>query len=85
MSVQTVQPSPPTIDKPAAKPPRAATKQKTTETPAPALLSYDGKPIDEESIRYCAYLKWEAAGRPQCDGVGFWLDAERDILDHGQP
>ncbi len=28
-----------------------------------------------------AYLKWEQAGRPEGDGVYFWLEAEREIKD----
>lgn len=35
-------------------------------------------PADE--IRLCAYYKWEAAGRPEGDGLDFWLDAERELL-----
>jgi hypothetical protein len=34
----------------------------------------------EETIRLCAYTKWEAAGRPLGDGVQFWLEAEQDLL-----
>ena len=27
-----------------------------------------------------AYEKWEAAGKPQGDGIPFWLEAERELL-----
>jgi hypothetical protein len=27
-----------------------------------------------------AYLRWEAAGRPACDGIQFWLEAETELL-----
>jgi hypothetical protein len=37
-----------------------------------------GKPVAEE-VRLRAYLKWEAAGRPIGDGIGFWVDAEREL------
>lgn len=32
----------------------------------------------EETIRLRAYELWEAAGRPEGDGVPFWLEAERE-------
>jgi hypothetical protein len=53
---------------------------------APATLT--GKPVTgapqrlipgEEEIRFRAYLKWEAAGRPVGDGQQFWLEAEREV------
>jgi hypothetical protein len=31
------------------------------------------------AIRELAYLKWEAAGFPEGDGIDFWLDAEREV------
>jgi hypothetical protein len=36
--------------------------------------------VDEQAIRELAYFKWEAAGRPEGDGVQFWLAAERDLM-----
>lgn len=33
----------------------------------------------EDSIRERAYLLWEAAGRPDGDGVEFWLKAEEEL------
>jgi hypothetical protein len=30
-------------------------------------------------VRHAAYLRWIAAGRPECDGVEFWLAAEREL------
>jgi len=38
-------------------------------------------PIDacEDAIRVRAYRIWEAAGYPTGDGVGFWLEAEREF------
>ena len=37
----------------------------------------------EEKIRCLAYEKWEAAGRPACDGVEFWLQAEQECTQNG--
>ena len=33
----------------------------------------------EDQIRELAYLKWEAAGYPQGDGVDYWLQAEEEL------
>jgi len=33
----------------------------------------------EDSIREKAYLLWEAAGRPEGDGVEFWIQAEEEL------
>ena len=38
------------------------------------------KAAAEEQIRILAYQKWEAAGKPESDGVRFWLEAEREFL-----
>jgi hypothetical protein len=38
------------------------------------------KRLEEAWIRQRAYHKWEAAGRPPGDGVNFWLEAEREML-----
>jgi Protein of unknown function (DUF2934) len=43
------------------------------------------KSIIDESIRSLAYQKWEAAGRPDSDGISFWLDAEREFLQEECP
>ena len=36
------------------------------------------KPL-EDRIRELAYQKWEDAGCPPGDGVGFWLAAEQEV------
>jgi hypothetical protein len=41
-------------------------------TPARALVS-------EQQIRVAAYMRWEAAGKPEGDGTHFWLEAEREL------
>jgi hypothetical protein len=33
----------------------------------------------EEATRVRAYQKWEQAGRPEGDGVPFWLEAESEL------
>jgi hypothetical protein len=33
----------------------------------------------EEEIRARAHSLWEAAGRPEGDGVQFWLEAEKEL------
>lgn len=33
----------------------------------------------EDKIRDFAYQKWQAAGRPEGDGMEFWLEAEREL------
>jgi hypothetical protein len=41
---------------------------------------HKGKAKSPEVIRVWAYQKWEAAGKPTGDGVNFWLEAERELL-----
>jgi hypothetical protein len=33
----------------------------------------------DECIRDRAYLKWQEAGCPECDGLQFWLEAEQEL------
>jgi hypothetical protein len=33
----------------------------------------------EDAIRNKAYLLWEEAGRPECDGTEFWIEAEKQL------
>jgi hypothetical protein len=44
-----------------------------------AAPSRNGQPVLVEEIRKIAYQKWERAGKPDGDGVNFWLDAEREL------
>lgn len=37
------------------------------------------KLVSDEDIRLCAYQKWEAAGKPDGDGIQFWLEAEQAL------
>ena len=60
---------------------------KPKQKAVPQILSgtgEDNKPTKrhdgaEERIRRLAYMKWEAAGRPDGDGMSFWLKAEREL------
>lgn len=36
--------------------------------------------VSEDDIRLYAYQKWENAGKPAEDGIRFWLEAEREVL-----
>jgi hypothetical protein len=46
-----------------------------------AIANNDGQygKVFEEAVRVNAYYKWELAGKPQGDGVRFWLEAENDL------
>jgi DUF2934 family protein len=44
-----------------------------------AYQIHSGQPISETAIRLCAYRMWETAGKPEGDGVPFWLEAERAL------
>jgi hypothetical protein len=32
-----------------------------------------------EAIRHHAYGKWETAGKPEGDGIAFWLESEKEL------
>jgi len=65
---------------------KRVTKSRATTPTKPVVISDgDVKPVNDTvaadvSVRITAYLKWEAAGRPEGDGVSFWLEAERELL-----
>ena len=46
-------------------------------TPIAAGAEHNGQPASLDDIRLAAYLKWEAAGKPICDGTTFWFEAEQ--------
>jgi hypothetical protein len=60
-------------------PSNPAAKAKATPAPSVPLIVPDGQPTSEDQIRYGAYFRWEAAGRPDGDGVDFWLDSENEL------
>jgi hypothetical protein len=35
--------------------------------------------LSQDAVRLRAYFKWQAAGRPEGDGIAFWLQAEREL------
>ena len=39
------------------------------------------KPASDPAIWRRAFQQWEAAGNPAGDGVRFWWEAEREMLD----
>ena len=51
-----------------------AQKRKTTADTSPPPIQRQ-----EDEIRQCAFLLWEAAGQPPGDGVNFWYEAERRL------
>ena len=72
---------PATLAKPASAKP--AIKSKSTVASGSAGQTQAGKSVSEEAIRLRAHQNWEAAGKPDGDGVRFWWEAEREIL-HGK-
>jgi len=50
------------------------------EVPCCEHTTHEGQSVCEDQIRERAYLKWEAAGYPEGDGVEFWLSAEQELL-----
>ena len=69
--------------KDATSSPAVADKPTTPTKPVVASVDHAHKEhlTLEENIRMCAYRKWEAAGRPAGDGVQFWLEAERELVE----
>ena len=47
--------------------------------PITSAAEPDGHFVSPDEIRMAAYLKWEAAGRPESDGVQFWSEAEQEL------
>jgi hypothetical protein len=47
---------------------------------APGHQTQTDKPASDPAIWRRAYQKWEAAGNSAGDGVQFWWEAEREIL-----
>ena len=51
--------------------------------PVPRMVpaTADRQQPSPDEIRMAAYHRWESAGKPPGDGVHFWLEAERALLD----
>ncbi len=73
-TVEKVVPSKPTAGKPVTGP---------AGTSAPVAKSKEAleKEALEGVIRVRAYEKWVKTGRPSGNGISFWLEAEREILE----
>jgi hypothetical protein len=41
--------------------------------------------LSEDAIRPLAYMKWEAAGKPEGDDLRFWLEAKREASQKRRP
>lgn len=52
----------------------------SAKSPSESEQIQKGKAKSQEAVRVRAYKKWEAAGKPKGDGVNFWLEAEREVL-----
>jgi hypothetical protein len=63
---RTVKPTGPVTSTPACEPPV------TESAPQNGCIS-------DEDVRRAAYLKWEAAGKPEGDGTNFWLEALQEL------
>ena len=60
--------------------PSLTAKSKAPAAPGPAIPPQHVPVPHHDAVRNRAYLKWEAAGMPDGDGVNFWLEAERELL-----
>lgn len=68
------------VAKPVATPMPAMAVQPSRDGPiCKAALPELPMPVPPEVIRQRAYEKWENAGRPDGDGLRFWLEAEREL------
>jgi hypothetical protein len=63
-----------------ATPVKPVSERQAVATPGDAPTVRAGQRVSEDEIRLCAYLKWEAAGKPPGHGTCFWVDAERELL-----
>lgn len=52
----------------------------SAKSPGESEQVQKGTAKSQEVIRVHAYQKWEAAGKPNGDGVNFWLEAEQEVL-----
>jgi len=59
---------------------RPATELTSADGSAEGLTVASNQAVSQDDIRAMAYLKWEAAGKPEGDGIPCWLEAERELL-----
>ena len=67
-----------------------ATARPTFTSDAPIAAVSDNQEViceslSEDAIRPLAYLRWEAAGKPEGDGLRFWLEAKREAYQGRRP
>ena len=58
---------------------KPTTKLKSAATSGQGNKAQTARTTFEEAIRLRAHQKWESAGKPDGDGLQFWLEAEREI------
>ena len=63
-----------TLKRPALHQPQPKPKPPTPQRQLEDASSHEGE------IRPLAFRKWVEAGRPEDDGVQFWIAAEKEIL-----
>jgi len=51
-----------------------------TQTASSGDKDHNTQLVSVEEIRLCAYRKWESAGKPTGNGIQFWLQAERELV-----
>ena len=66
-----------TLEKPVSAKPKI--KLKSAGKARPDKQTPTVKFVSEETIRIRAHQKWEAAGKPDGDGLWFWVEAEQEI------
>jgi len=64
---------------PTPRKPPSSLPAPVSDSPTANRLQSD-KTISLEEVRHLAYLKWEAAGKPDGDGAQFWIEAEQQLL-----
>lgn len=64
---------------PLVRPSRKAASDQPAVAPCLGDEPHHGQSVLEEGIRLRAYEKWEAAGKPQGDGIRFWFEAEEEL------
>ncbi len=81
-NVKAVMPASKTVaslPEPAVLPPENHAVADVVEPVTNASPPQYARQISHDDIRHLAYLKWEAAGRPEGDGGHFWWEAEREL------
>jgi hypothetical protein len=71
-------------DQPMKNKNRTQAKDQTAVTVSPEIVVEDSRVAAtassrEDRIRELAHQRWQTAGCPECDGLKFWLEAEREL------